>query len=77
MSVYVISSYVDIASISKHSPTKKITAKYFSTLFAIYVPILLKKLLREALKFWFSKFKFFHHFSDFYINVEAKLFGLL
>ena len=51
MSVYVISSYVDIASISKHSPTKKIAAKYFSTLFAIYVPILLKKLLEEALKF--------------------------
>ena len=29
MSVYVISSYVDIASISKHFPTKKIAAKYF------------------------------------------------
>ena len=51
MSVYVISCYVDIASISKHSPTKKIAAKYFSTLFAIYIPILLKKLLQEALKF--------------------------
>ena len=47
MSVYVISSDVDIASISKHAPTKKIAAKYFSTLLAIYIPILLKKPLRE------------------------------
>ena len=51
MSVYVISSYVDIASISKHFPIKKITAKYFSTLFVIYIPILLKKWPQEALKF--------------------------
>ena len=51
MFVYVISSYVDIASISKHVTTKKIAAKYFSTLYAIYIPILLKKLLQEALKF--------------------------
>ena len=51
MSVYVISSYVDIASISMHSPIKKVDTKYFSTLFAIYIPILLKKLFQEALKF--------------------------
>ena len=51
MSVYVISSYVDIASISKHFPTKKNAAKYFSTLFGIYIPILLKKWLQEALTF--------------------------
>ena len=51
ISVYVISSYGDIASISKHFPTKKSAAKYFSTLFAIYIPILLQKLLQETLKF--------------------------
>ena len=51
MSVYVISSYVDIASISKHSPAKKMAAKYFSTLFAICIAILQQKLLEEALKF--------------------------
>ena len=53
MSVYVISCYVDIASISKHSPGKKIAARSFSTLFAIYTSFLLKKLLQEALKFYF------------------------
>ena len=77
MSVYLISSYVDIASISKHFPKKKSAAKYFSTLSAIYITIFLKKLLQETLKFQFSKFKYIYHFSDFYINVEAKLFGLL
>ena len=53
MSVYVISCYVDIASISKHSPGKKIAARSFSTLLAIYTPVLLKKFLQEALKFYF------------------------
>ena len=51
MSVYVISSYVDRASISKHFPRKKNAAKYFSTLFSIDIPILLKKFLQEAPKF--------------------------
>ena len=77
MSVYVISSYVDRASISKHFPRKKNAAKYFSTLFSIDIPILLKKFLQEAPKFQFSKFQYIHHFFDIYINVEAKVFGLL
>ena len=63
--MYVISSYVDIASISKHFPKQKITAKDFATLFGIYTPILLKKFLQEALKFSFSKFKYIHHFYYF------------
>ena len=50
MSVYVISSYVDIASISKHFPTKKIAAKYFSTLFGIYIPILTEKMASRSSK---------------------------
>ena len=54
MSVYVISSYVDIASFSnlfEKKKKKKIVAIYFSKLFRIYIPILLINLLPEALKF--------------------------
>ena len=50
MSVYVISSYIDIASTSNLFK-KKIVAIYFSKLFGIYIPILVKNLLPEALKF--------------------------
>ena len=52
MPVYVIRCYDDIVSISKLFPTKKqIVAIKFSKLFDIYIPILLKHLLPEELKF--------------------------
>ena len=52
MSVYEISSYVDIASIALHLLIKKqIVVQYFSKIFDIYMPILVKKVLAEALKF--------------------------
>ena len=53
MSVYEISSYVDIASISKTFATKKrqIVAICFFRLFDIYIPILLKSFLQQVLKF--------------------------
>ena len=52
MYVYVIRSYLHIASIPKHFITKKeIVAQSFSKILGIYIPILLKKLVAEALKF--------------------------
>ena len=52
VSVYEISSYIDIASIlSCFLTIKEIVAKYFSKTFGIYIPILVKKLLGEALMF--------------------------
>ena len=53
MSVYVIRSYVHIASTSKHVVTKKkgIAAKSFSKILCICVNMLLQKLVEEALKF--------------------------
>ena len=52
MSVYVIRSYVHIASTSKHVVTKKgIAAKSFSKILYICVNMLLQKLVKEALKF--------------------------
>ena len=52
MYVHVIKSYVHIASIPKHFLTKKeIVAKSFSEILGIYIPILLKNIVAEALKF--------------------------
>ena len=52
MSVYVIRSYVHIASTSKHVVTKKeIAAKSISKIIGICVNILLQKLFTEALTF--------------------------
>ena len=51
MSVYVIRSYLHIASTSKHVVTKKIAAKSFSKILGICVNMLLQKLVAEALKF--------------------------
>ena len=53
MSLYEISSYVDIASISKASPTTKrqIVAIYLFRLFGIYIPILLKSLPPQVLNY--------------------------
>ena len=52
MSVYVIRSYVHIASTSKHVVTKKeIAAKSFSKILGILVNLLLQKLVPEALKY--------------------------
>ena len=52
MSVYVIRSDLYIASIPKHFGTKKeIVAKSFSKILGIYILILLKNLVAEALKF--------------------------
>ena len=49
MSVYVIRSYVHIASTSKHVVTKKeIAAKSISKITGIWVNILLQKLFTEA-----------------------------
>ena len=50
MSVYVIRSYVHIASTSKHIVTKKIPAISFSEILGICVNTLLQKLVAEALK---------------------------
>ena len=50
--VYETGFYVDIAFIRWHFLTiQQIVAKYFSKIFGIYIPILVKKLLAEALKF--------------------------
>ena len=52
MSVYVIRSYLHIASIPKHFITKKeIIAKSSSKILGIYIPILPKKIVAEAMKF--------------------------
>ena len=52
MSVYVIRSYVHIASTSKHVVTKKeIAAKSFSKILDICTNYFLQKLIPEALKF--------------------------
>ena len=51
MSVYVLRSYLHIASTSKHVVTKKIAAKSFSKILYICVNMLLQKLVEEALKF--------------------------
>ena len=51
-SLYVIRSYIQIPSTSKHVLTKKeIAAKYFSKILGICVNMLLQKLVRKALKF--------------------------
>ena len=74
MSVYVIKSYLHIASIPKHFLTKKgIAAKSSSKILDIYIPILLKKRVAEALKFWFFKVKYINQLSDLYINLKGKL----
>ena len=74
MSVYVTRSYLHIASIPKYFITKKeIVAKSFSKILGIYIPILLKKLVAEALKFYFFEVKYTNQLSDFYINPKAKL----
>ena len=52
MSVYVIKSYVHIASIPKHFLTKnESVAQPFSKILGIYIPILLKNIVAEPLKF--------------------------
>ena len=54
MSVYVIRSYVQIASTSKHVVTKKkkkIAAKSFSKILCICINMVLPKLVAEVLKF--------------------------
>ena len=52
MSVYVIKSYVHRASIPKHFLTEKdFVAKSFSKILGIYIPVLLKNIVAEALKF--------------------------
>ena len=52
MSLYVIRSYIHIASTSKHVVTKKeIAAKSFPKILGICVNMLPQKLVREALKF--------------------------
>ena len=53
MSVYVIRSYVHIASTSNHVVTKKkgIAAQSFSEILCICVNMLLQKLVAEVLKF--------------------------
>ena len=59
MSVYVIRSYVHIASTSKHVVRKKgIAAKSFSKILDICVNMLLQKLVGEALKFYFLRVKY-------------------
>ena len=78
MSVYVISSYVDIASISKLFATKINKLLLYTFLnYLVFTYLLLKHLLPEALKLYFSKFKCIYQFSDICINVRAKLVGLL
>ena len=58
MSVYQISSYVDIASIAYHLLTKKqIAFQYIFRITNIYIPIFVKKVLAEAPKFQLSKSK--------------------
>ena len=50
MFVYEITSYNDIASIGWCFLTlKQIVAKFFSKIFGIYIPVLVKTLLGEAL----------------------------
>ena len=53
MSLYIIRSYVHIASTSKHVVTKKkeIAAQSFSKILGICVNMLLQKLVAEPLKF--------------------------
>ena len=52
MSVYVNRSFVHIASTSKYLVTKKeIAAKSFSKILGVCLNMLLRKLVREALKF--------------------------
>lgn len=56
--LYEVSSYSDIASVLYHYLNKKqILAEYFFKTFNIYVPILVKKALPKALKFYLSKSK--------------------
>ena len=51
MSVYVIRSYVDIASTSKHVVTKKeIAAQSFSKILGFCINMLLQKLVPQAVK---------------------------
>ena len=74
MSVYVIRSYVHIASTSKHAVTKKeISAQSFSKILGNCVNMLLPKLVPGVLKFKFFKTKYIHQTSDFNINLQAKL----
>ena len=74
--VYETGCYVYIASIPLQFLTiQQIVAKYFSKIFGIYIPISVKKLLAEALKFWLSKFKYIDQVYLSYINVKAKLVG--
>ena len=66
MSVDVIKSEVHIASIPKHFLTKKeIAAKSFSEILGIYIPILLKNIVAEALNFSPSKLNIFIKFLIF------------
>ena len=74
LSVYRVSSYVDITSVTKRFWSIKETVdKYFSKTFNIYMPILIKRILLSALKSWLSRFKYIHPFSDFCINLKTKL----
>ena len=75
MFVYVLRSYVHIASTSKHVVTKEkeIAAKSFSKILGISVNILLQRLVPEALKIEFFKVKYISQVSDFYIKLTAKL----
>ena len=52
MSMYLMKSYVHIASIPKHFLTKnEIVPKPFSKILGIYIPILTKNIIAEPLKF--------------------------
>ena len=52
MCVYVIKSYVHLASIPKHFLRKnESVAQPFSKILGIYIPILLKNIVAEPLKF--------------------------
>ena len=72
MSVYVIRSYVHIASTSKDVVTKKkIAPQCFSKILGICLNMLLQKIVSEAQKFYFFKIKYVRQVSDFYINLKA------
>ena len=76
--VYVITSYVDIASFSKLFATAKkqqIIGIYFSKLFGIYIAILLKKLLPKVLKFSSPNFSVLINFLIFILTLKPNLLG--
>ena len=65
--MYEISSYADIVSILRRFLNKKqIVVAYFSKIYDVYIPILVKKLRSKALKFNLSKSKLADHVAALY-----------